>query len=350
MRITNDGIMRILVAVLLVVSASYGAFTKVGTTGANFLKIGVGRAAGMGDAFVAISDDASAAYFNPAGLTQAPRSVQLNHTNWFADLNHDNLTVVLPLQNIGTVAVNVTALTMGAMQQTSIDNPNTGAREDEGEGLVQFNATDFAVGASYARVITDKLSFGLTGKAVTQTVWDMSAAAVGADLGLFYNTGFRSLRIGASVTNFGTQLSFAGRQLDYNFLWNDSGPNGLQGTYKTTPAPLPTSFQFGVAYDLVSTPTSRLTTALDIAHPSDINETIRLGFEYAYNKFFSARAGYILNADTDYQKAIGWLTGLSAGLGLNAKTGRGLNLGVDYAFRYYKYINPVHRLMLTVGF
>jgi len=337
------------VVALLVVTTSYGAFSKVGTTGANFLKIGVGRATAMGDAFAAVADDASACYYNPAGLAQVGRSVQLNHTNWFADLNHDNIAVVLPV-GFGTLGFNVTALTMGPMQITTLDNPNTLPREDLGEGLATFNASDFAAGVSYARIITDKLSFGLTAKVVSQTVMDMAASAVGADLGLHYNTGFKSLRIGAAVTNFGTQLAFAGRQLDYSFFWSDSGPSSIQGSYKTTPAGLPTSFRFGVAYDLLSTPTNRLTTAVDIAHPSDINETIHLGFEYDYNHFFSARAGYVLNADAQYQSNIGWLTGLSAGVGINADTKRGIKLGLDYAFRYYEKIDPVHRLMLAVGF
>jgi hypothetical protein len=44
---------------------------RVGISTAQFLKIGVGRrASAMGDAFVAISDDASALYWNPAGLVQ----------------------------------------------------------------------------------------------------------------------------------------------------------------------------------------------------------------------------------------------------------------------------------------
>jgi hypothetical protein len=341
---------RALVAVLLVVTASYGAFTKVGTTGANFLKIGVGRATGMGDAFVAIADDASAAYFNPAGLSQVARCITLNHADWFADLNHDNITAVVPVASFGTVAFSITALTMGKMQQTTIDNPSTRFREDEGEGLVEFGASDLALGVSYSRIITDKLSFGLTAKAVNQSVWDMTASAIGADLGLFYNTGFRSLRIGAAVTNFGTQLSFSGRQLDYNFQWTDSGPSQIQGSYKTTPAGLPTSFRFGVAYDLVSTACDRLTAAVDVAHPSDINETVHFGFEYGRSEFLAVRAGYVLNGDLQYQESIGWLTGLSAGLGLKAKTGRGVDLGLDYAFRYYEQLNPAHRLMLTVGF
>ncbi|MEO0073207.1 MAG: PorV/PorQ family protein [candidate division WOR-3 bacterium] len=338
-----------LIAGLLVVSVGLGKFSKVATTGANFLKISSGRAVGMGDAFVAIADDASAAYFNPAGLAQVGRSVHANHADWLADMNHDYLAVALPVTNFGTVAFSVAALTMGKMEITQIDNPNTKTREDEGTGLY-FNASDFAFGVSYSRMITDKLSFGLTAKGVTQVVWDMSASALGLDLGLFYNTGFKSLRIGATVTNFGTALAFSGRQLDYSLNPLESLPSGLMGSHKTQAVPLPTSFRFGVAYDILSDEVNRLTAAVDVTHPSDINETVNFGLEYGLSDAFFLRAGYILNSDGEYQQSIGQLTGLSAGLGVKVKPDWGPRIGLDYAFRYYTYLKPTHRVMLTLGF
>jgi hypothetical protein len=342
-----------LLASVALVSPAQAAFSKVGTTGAAFLKIGVGRSTAMGEAFVAVADDASASHFNPAGLARVGRQVQVDHLDWIADVNHDNLAVVLPMTSFGTLAFTVTALTMGDIEQTTIDNPSTRIREDEGTGLF-FGASDMALAVSFARILTDKLSFGVTVKAVSQTIWDMSASAVGCDVGLFYNTGFKSLRIGAAVTNYGTQLSFTGRELDYSFFWDDSGPSQLQGSYKTTPAGLPTSFRFGIAYDLIEaqdlTRDSRLTAALDITHPSDINETVNFGLEYGLANVFFLRGGYILNADNSYQEEIGWLTGLSAGLGARAKPTQGLSLGLDYTFRYLEYLKPTHRLQLTVGF
>lgn len=339
----------ILIAGLLVVSTGAAKFSKVGTTGANFLKISCGRAVGMGDAFVAVADDASAAYFNPAGLAGVSRQAHLNHCDWIADVNHDYLAVVLPVENFGTVAFSATALTMGSIEVTTIDNPATRGREDEGTGLF-ISASDFAFGVSYARMITDKLAFGLTAKGVTQIIWDMSASALGVDLGLFYNTGFRSLRIGSTVSNFGTQLAFTGRQLDYSLNPIESLPSGLMGTHKTTSAPLPTTFKFGVAYDFVDVGPNKLTAAVDVTHPSDINETVNIGLEYGYNRNFFLRAGYILNTDGEYQQKIGQLTGLSAGLGVMGKPSWGPQIGLDYGFRYYEYVKPTHRVMLTIGF
>jgi len=340
--------LRVLVVTLLVVSASLAAFNKVGTTGAAFLKIGVGRATGMGDAFVAIADDPSASYYNVAGLSHVGRSIQFNHVDWIADVNHDYLAVVLPT-GFGTLGFSVTALTMGEIEQTTLDDPDSRAREDEGTGLL-FSASDFAAGVSYARIITDKLSFGFTGKVVQQSVWNMSAGAMGIDFGLHYNTGFRSLRIGATVQNFGTQLRYTGRELDYSFGWTDSGPSQLNGSYRTDGNPLPTVFRFGIAYDLIDASPSRLTVALDLAHPSDINEQINFGLEYGYNDLFYLRGGYVLNSDRDYASALGNLTGLSAGVGLKTKPSQTLSIGLDYSFGYREYVQPTHRVLLTLGF
>lgn len=354
-RMTNDQYpmtkqaLAVVLACLVAASVGFAAFSKVGTTGAAFLKIGVGRSTAMGEAFTAIADDASACYFNPAGLAHVGRQVQLNHVDWIADINHDHLAVVLPWTNFGTLSFAVTALSMGDMEQTMIDNPGTRAREDEGTGL-KFSAADFAFGVTYSRIITDKLAFGFTARAVQQTVWDMSASALGVDLGLFYNTGFRSLRIGATVSNFGTQLAFSGRQLEYGITWPDSGPPGLRGNYRTDGMPLPTLFRFGIAYDLMDTEQSKLTAAVDLTHPSDINETINFGLEYGYSNLFFLRGGYILNVDQKYAESVGRLSGLTAGCGVKTEPTQGLNLGLDYTFRFLKYLKPTHRVQLTVGF
>ena len=62
--------------------------SKRGTVAAPFLSIGQGtRAMGMGSAFVAVADDPSALYWNPAGITKVQRAGFLvDHTEWIADL------------------------------------------------------------------------------------------------------------------------------------------------------------------------------------------------------------------------------------------------------------------------
>ena len=65
----------LLIVIAFVLTGSVFPQTKVGTTVANFLTIPVGpRASGMGGAFIAVANDVTAAYWNPAGLSRIPRS------------------------------------------------------------------------------------------------------------------------------------------------------------------------------------------------------------------------------------------------------------------------------------
>ncbi|MCX7785157.1 MAG: PorV/PorQ family protein [candidate division WOR-3 bacterium] len=321
-------------------------FSKVGTTSAQFLKISVGRASGMGDAFVAIADDASATYFNPAGLSQiSKREGLFSHINWIADLNHDYISMALPTK-LGTIAFSATALTMGDMERLMIDNPKTTVREDTATGLY-FSAADLSLAVSYGRQITDKLSFGFSTKAISQSIWNMSATGAAFDFGLFYNTGYRSLRLGAVITNFGTAMSFSGLGLEFQDTTLKTKPRAV---YKTTPTTLPTTFRFGIAYNFIETPNDILTMALDLVHPNDINETVNVGLEYAYKKLLFLRTGYILNTDLEYAKALKYSTGLSAGAGVKFDLKSGMNLRLDYCYRDMGWLKGAHRLILGIGF
>jgi hypothetical protein len=78
---------------------------KVGTAGAQFLKLGVGaRANGMGDAFVAVSNDATAMYYNPAGLTQLyDREIIFTHVDYPAEIAYEFVGLAYPLYRVGGV-------------------------------------------------------------------------------------------------------------------------------------------------------------------------------------------------------------------------------------------------------
>src|SRR5690349_23851614 len=64
---------------------------RAGTSSATFLRIGIGaRAVGMGETFVAVANDPSAIYWNPAGLASLQRrEVMASHVDWPADVHYD---------------------------------------------------------------------------------------------------------------------------------------------------------------------------------------------------------------------------------------------------------------------
>jgi len=332
---------------LLLANVSYGMFTKIGMAGMPFLKLGVGRATGMGDAFVAIADDASAAYWNPAGLALLKnREILLNHIDWILETRHEYLAAAFPTK-LGTFAVSVTSVNYGEFEETTID-------QYQGTGRT-FDAGDLSVGASFARMFTDKFAFGATVKAIQQRIWEMTSSAVAFDFGTYYNTGWQNVRLAMSIANFGPDAIFSGSQLDFtvsdpeNYTWPWT-ITPIPATYKTEKFPLPIVFRFGVAYDIFKIEEkSRLTFAADLAHYNDINEKVNLGLEYKFMNFL-IRGGYILNTDTQYAKDLGWRNGLSFGGGITLNPVHNLNFTVDYAYRDLARLGISHRVTLNVGF
>ncbi|MEO0079091.1 MAG: PorV/PorQ family protein [candidate division WOR-3 bacterium] len=329
----------------LVSTPALGGFAKkVGTAGLPFLKIGVGRCTGMGEAFVAVADDATAAYWNPAGLalTQA-RQVVLNHIDWIADVNHEYLAFVAPTA-AGNFGLSVTALSLGQFEETTIDNyQGTGRR---------FTGADFAVGLSYARMITDKMAFGLTAKTVSEKIWDVGTTGIAFDFGIHYNTGWRNLRLAMAMANFGPDLHYSGSQLNFTHYPDWEWPwtrEPIPATYLTETFPLPTIFRFGAAYELFRNTKSALTAAIDLNHFNDVNEKVNLGLEYSLSRF-SLRAGYILNTDPTYARDLGLETGISLGTGFKVQPTSGFSLSLDYGYRNLGRLGMSHRLTLGIGF
>ena len=334
----------VIVLLGLAAAPASAVFTKIGMAGLPFLKIGVGRSTGMGDAFVAVADDASAAYWNPAGLALVgQRQVIVSHIDWLADITHEYGVAVFPTR-AGSFAVGVTALSLGEFEETTIENY-------QGTGRF-FSGTDLALGLSYARMITEKLSFGLTAKFVSEKIWDVGCAGMAFDFGVHYNTGWRNLRLAMAIVNFGPDLHYSGSQLnvihdpDWEWPWSREP---ITVAMVTETFPLPVIFRFGVAYDFFRNDRSYLIGAVDLNHFNDVNEKVNIGFEYNYQPIY-LRAGYILNTDTDYANDIGWVTGLSGGVGFKVKPTSAFGLRLDYNLRHMGRLDLSHRVTLGVDF
>lgn len=335
----------ILVLVLLHVpnagfSQPIGDVSKTGTTAASFLEIGVGsRAVAMGEVFVAIASDASAVHWNPAGLAQIEqKQLGLHHVNWFTDVTVDHGTIVFPIQSFGTIAVSLTMLNMGDMDVTTVEEP-------EGTGQ-RFGANDLAAGISYARNLTDRFSIGGTIKFVRQAIWNMSANAVALDVGTLYTTPIKGLRLGMSISNFGTSMRLSGDDAvvfvdiaEDNFGSNDR----LVSRLDMEPWSLPINFRAGLAYDIQYTRGSRLTLAVEGLHPNNNTESVNIGGEYVYQEVLFLRSGYRSLFIRDGEG------GLSLGAGVKVKVG-GLNLQIDYSYTDYNRLQQAQQFSLGLLF
>jgi opacity protein-like surface antigen len=315
--------------------------SKVGTTAAPFLSIEVGaRAIGMGGGFVALANDATALYWNPAGLAKMPRGeVTLNHTEWLAGIQYDFAGVALPLGSIGTVGLSFTSLTMGDMLVRTVAYP-------EGTGE-KFSANDFAIGTSFAKSLTDRFSIGFTAKYVNQKIWHMQASSIALDIGTLFRTQFKDMTLGMSISNFGNKMQLLGSdaQVPIDIAPEKEGNNSkIVGTMKTDKWSLPLIFRFGVAMNVIRNYNFRWTVAMDAMHPNDNTEYINVGTEYSLKEMVFLRAGYKNLYMNDSEE------GLTLGGGLAYKLVGNIRLKVDYAYADFGILDDVQRFSLALEF
>ncbi|MCL4278131.1 MAG: UPF0164 family protein [Ignavibacteriaceae bacterium] len=296
---------------------------RAGISTAQFLKIGVGgRAAALGESFIAISDDASALYWNPAGLAQFNKNqLIISHNIWVADINHDFIGAVYHLDSENSFGASLTAVTMDDMPVTTEFAPfGTGE---------YFSFTDIAISLSYARRMTDQFSFGGTVKYVEESLDKLKMRGVMIYLGTNYRTGLGSTRFAVTVSNFGAELAPDGDVVlignRTNSEWQSFAP--------------PTIFRVGFAFEPYETEEHRITTSIQLNHPNDNSENIVLGAEYAWQKMFFLRGGYKFNVDEQ---------NYSFGLGLNVPLSIA-EFTLDYAFTNFQRLGSAHRFSIMLG-
>ncbi|RMG69204.1 MAG: hypothetical protein D6715_00250 [Calditrichaeota bacterium] len=325
---------------LVIPTARAGEVTKVGTTAAPFLTISVGaRALGMGGAFVGVANDASALFWNVAGIAQLHRpSIIFNHAEWLADINFDYAGLVAPLGGAGTLGASFTSLNTADMEQTTELNP-------EGTGVL-FSVGSFAFSLSYARKLTDKFMIGFTGKFVRETIFNSHATGVALDVGTLFQTPMPGLKLGMSITNFGTKMHMSGDDLliqvdpDPTISGNNETINAL---FQTDDFDMPLLFRVGISYELVKNETHQLLLAADALHPNDNDESMNLGGEYRFQDLISLRAGYRALFLQDSEE------GFTVGAGLNTRLGS-LSFRLDYAYEDFGRLNNVQKFTILLGF
>lgn len=296
--------------------------SKVATSSAAFLRIGVGaKAMAMGGGFVAVSDDATALYWNSAGIARLEKNQFLfEHTEWFAGTNFDYAAVALNFGVFGTLGLAVTSLTSGDIAVRTVDEP-------EGTGEF-FDSRDLAVGVTYARNLTNFFSIGVTGKLINQNIFNENAQGLAVDIGTLFTTDFNGMKIGMSISNLGTKMELSGRDL---FFFRDEFPDRFGDNEKvpselrTDSFDLPLIFRIGVAMDILKGENRRWTLAIDGKHPNDNTESINLGSEYVINNAISLRVGY---KDLFLRDSEG---GFSFGGGLKTRVSD-VSLRIDYAY------------------
>jgi hypothetical protein len=310
--------------------------SKVGTTAAPFLQIGVGsRATALGESYTAISDGVDAIYWNPSCLDLFQENqISFNYSDWFAGMKFVNAAGVIHLGEFGSFGISVTSFTTPYMLVTTVDYP-------DGIGT-RFDAADIALGVSYAKKLTERFSFGATFKYINRRIWEMNASAIAMDFGILYKLPWENMNLGMSILNFGTKLQMQGvdaivfHDLDPSMAGNN---DQIMADLHTNGWNLPLSFRFGLSYQVIHSEDHEVLLAADYIHPNDNFSSVNIGGEYGFMDHFFLRVGYKSLGLPDSQ------VGLSFGGGIKYQF-----IGIDYAYVKMNYFNYVQQFTVNLSF
>jgi hypothetical protein len=297
---------------------------RAGISTAQSLKISVGaRASGMGDAFIAIANDASGLYWNPSGISQYDNNdIILSHNEWFSQVKFEFAGVVYHLTKNDALGCSITSLHTEDMEVTDETHPfGTGE---------YFSFGDLVFGVTYSRKMTSQFSFGATIKYFNETLAGLKMGGFLVDLGTFYWTGLGTTRFSVVVTNFGGDLKPVGDVTEYS---------GIKYSDFQSFAP-PTQFKIGFAFEPIDINDHKVTASLQLNHPNDNAENLALGLEYSWNNLIFLRSGYKINVDEE---------NISFGAGVNIPLGFS-NVKFDYAFVNFTNLGATHRISLLISF
>lgn len=306
-------------------------FNKVGRTSMQFLKIGIGaRETALGEACIANISGINSVFWNPAALTRtANMEVGFHYTKWIADLNVMSAAAGINLGNFGVAAVSYSYLNFGDLEEAFVTSPTGGVDTRTGR---TFTGKDMSIGFAFARAFTDKLSIGINAKYLREDLFQYTTDLWSFDVGSFYDTGWRGIRLAMSAQNFSSQAR-----------WLQTGDEAQQ-SYE-----LPLIYRIGVSVDLLGgedlflggDPTShRFSINMDAIHSNDYAERLNLGLEYVFLNQFYLRGGYRMNYDEG---------NIAMGIGVNAEMA-GFRFQVDYSYAVYDFLDSPHRFSMLLSF
>lgn len=331
------------------VSVTAGQITKVGLSGGQFLKIGVGaRATGMAGAYSGIANDLSSIFWNPAGVADIKGySADISHTFWFAGMSHSFAAVAIPVGEKFRLAASFTSFSSGDIRISTTSDP-------DGTLGGTYNVSDVAIGFTLAGYLTEQFSFGATAKFVSHGFTNANAGGIVFDVSSKYKTGFNGIDLGFGISSLGGQMEYTGS--DFNRTLRPTqgvDQSSVDATILTAPFNMPLSFRAGLGIDMFQglvqdapevdadgTKMHGWLVGVDFETFADVPEQVAVGTEYTFRDFIALRAGYRFGSDE---------FGLSGGVGLKYDS-QDFNGRIDFSISPTNNIGLVNRLSVVLNF
>jgi hypothetical protein len=321
-------------AVITVLLGSGSRAFAVAESGVPSLTIPPGaRPNGMGEAFAAVADDATASWWNVGGLSfMKNRNLAFMHSQLVPDLASDVYYEFLgyssPAGDVGVWAVNLIYLTYGESIAT----------DPAGTPLGTFTSWEGTLTGSFSMQLSENVGAGISMKFIrvdyapeqyTQDNVEGSGTSFAVDIGTLWKMPKQRLNIGLSVNNAGPNIAFIDREQS---------------------DPLPFTARLGTAWTPVADEVSNLLVTLDVEQSlvwlidSEVetrrSEIWHGGVEYRYVNLLAGRMGYVYDEDGDFSD-------FTYGLGFIYKD----KLSLDYAnVPQAQTLERVHRWSLYFTF
>jgi hypothetical protein len=310
------------------------AQTSVAKYAGEFLAIGVGgRPLGLGGSYVALASDASAGYWNPAGLARITYpDIMAMHDERFGNLiNYDYASVAIPFQSDMSFGLSIIRLGVDGIPDTRnawLDANGNGVFDDNNrpdyDKVTYFNAADWAFIFSYAKRVSEDLSYGASVKVIRRDLAEESATGVGFDVGFMYSP-MEKLLLGANIQDITTTL----------LAWTTGRNELITPTLKIGAAYLLSAFNgtFTPTFDVDVRFENRQFAS--VAHAGPISFDPHVGLEFDYRETVALRVGY-----SDIKQ-------ITVGAGLHLS-----KLDVDYSYATFGSkaddLGDTHRISLRI--
>ncbi|MCB0661273.1 MAG: PorV/PorQ family protein [Saprospiraceae bacterium] len=309
------------------------------------------RSAGLHTMNTASISGVEALRLNPAGLVRINKTeLVFGHTQYLkgTDITFNAFGLSQKVGKSSAFGVSIMAVNFGDILETTVDQP-------EGTGGT-FTPSWFNIGLSYAHMFENKVTVGLTFRAVSESTSQVSAFGFAIDAGVQYVTGPQdNVKFGISLRNIGSPMTFEGQGLSESLTppsseGNVPGLAGYQLSYFTRSQDfeLPSALNIGLSYDFLFGKNMRLTALGNFTSNSFSRDQIGGGLEFSLNDMFMLRGAYRyeVGANQGTVDDAPIYSGPSAGVTVQVPTKKGSEnkVGIDYAYRLTKLFNGTHNI------
>lgn len=308
--------MFLVLTVTIMANTSFGGIgnSNVGTRVFNFLKIETSaRPTAMGGAFTGVANDASALYYNPAGVANLEgRNFIAGYHNNIFDMQSGFLGYIHPMGEGKKISAYINYLNYGDFIRT----------DNYGAELGTFSGSDMLFAVGYSMTLRDNIQIGGMAKFIYEKVESYSATGAAVDLSAKLGLKNRMTNFGLMIQNLGAQLSGFTDNSKKNSI-----PTIIRGGISTKPRGLP------------------LLVAGDIVAPLDNDLYFCLGAEYLNLKPLFLRLGYTsFGQNYKTQSSKDDLAGFSAGFGIEYH-----RMQISYTISPQAELGTSHRVTFTGG-